>query len=62
MEKMKELIRSVLSALGWLLLGVLLMQLGIGPWWVSWLSIVASVCVIAAAMDKAFEPKRRWKL
>lgn len=61
MEKIKELIRSVLSALGWLL-GVLLMQLGIGPWWVSWVSIVASVCVIAGALDKALEPKQRWRV
>lgn len=62
MEKIKELFRSVLSALGWLLLGLLLMRLDIGPWWVSWTMLAVSLCVIVSAVDKALEPKARWRV
>lgn len=62
MKHALKVLRTIVSALGWLLLGVLLRQLEIGPWWVNWLCITIPTCVIAVVIDGAMEPKGRWRI
>lgn len=60
MEKAKKLILTLLGALGWGILGVLIMRLQLGPWWVGWVPFVIALCVIAAAVDNALSPGGGW--
>lgn len=54
--------KTIIGALGWLLLGIVLMRNNIGPWWVGWVPLAASICVIAVQMDGSFSAKEGWEL
>ena len=62
MNKIFHMIRAVASALGWLILGGVLMLWEIGPWWLGWVPFAISLCAIVAAIDKALEPRWRWRV
>lgn len=62
MEKIKRFSARVLGALGWLLLGALLMKMDIGPWWVGWVPFTVAICVMAYALDEVLSPESRWQV
>ena len=55
-------IKTIMGALGWMLLGIVLMRNGIGPWWVGWVPLAVSVCVIAVQVDGLFSAKEGWEI
>lgn len=60
MDKLRELLKTIVGALGWCILGVILLGLEIGPWWFGWGALVLSATAIGCAVDKALEPKDKW--
>ena len=56
MNRVKSVIKTAVGALGWGLLGGLMVQLGIGPCWLAWSVLMVSGTIIAIAMDKALSP------
>ena len=62
MDRFLQMCRKIGGALGWLLLGCLLMHLEIGPWWVGWLPMALSSCVITLAIVDVMEPVQRWRV
>lgn len=60
MDKLREVCKAVVGALGWGILGGMLLTRGIGPWWFGWGTLVLSLAAIASAVDKALEPANKW--
>ena len=54
--------KTIIGALGWLILGIVLMRNEIGPWWIGWLPLAGSVCVIAVQVDGLFSAKEGWEI
>lgn len=59
---MLHAIKKIIGTLGWLLLGIVLMRHKIGPWWVGWVPLAVSVCVITVQVDGLFSTKEDWEI
>ena len=58
MDKLRKMLKTIAGALGWGMMGGMILVSGIGPEWLGWTSVIAAGCAIACAMDKALTPER----
>lgn len=62
MDLLKKKAEVMLSTLGWLLLGIVMMRNEIGPWWVGWLSLTISACTMLLRMAPLACKKEGWEI
>lgn len=58
-RRFKALVKTLVSCIGWGILGCLLMKLGLA-FWAGWVMLLVSLCVGACALDKYTTRKEAW--
>lgn len=62
MERILERMKIVLSTVGWLILGIVLMRRQIGPWWIGWGMMTVSSCVLLLRLGSVAQQKEAWEI
>lgn len=62
MDLLKKKAQVMLSTLGWLLLGIVMMRNEIGPWWVGWTALMVSSITMLLRMGSIVNQKEDWEI
>lgn len=54
-EIRRGLVKTIISCIGWGLLGYLVMTTYVGLFWLGWLTMTGALCIGVVAMDKLIE-------
>ena len=54
--------KTIIGALGWLILGIVLMRNEIGPWWVGWTALTVSSITMLLRMGSIVNQKEDWEI
>ena len=54
-------IKTIMGALGWMLLGIVLMRNGIGPWWVGWSMLTVAAITLLLQMGQLVD-RKEWQI